>query len=61
VIYDKFRKFGNIIKLLIFEKNEVTKFFIEFAEVDQAVNVPLPPRRPKRTSTAPNSAAPSAK
>lgn len=39
MIHDKFRRFGNIVKLLIFEKGEVTKFFIEFSEVEQAAKV----------------------
>ena len=33
IIYDKFKGFGNIVKILIFEKSEVTKFFIEFGNV----------------------------
>lgn len=39
MIYDKFRRFGNIVKLLIFDKGEVTKFFIEYSEIEQAVKV----------------------
>lgn len=39
VIYERFRVFGNIVRLLIFERGEVTKMFIEFGEVEQAVEV----------------------
>lgn len=31
MIHEKFRKYGLIVKLLIFEKGEVTKFFIEYS------------------------------
>ena len=30
IIHNKFQKFGTILKLLIFEKGEVTKFFVEY-------------------------------
>lgn len=36
VIYARFAPFGHIIKILIFERGEVTKFFIEFAFEHQA-------------------------
>lgn len=39
IIRSKFEKFGNITKLLIFDKGEVTKFFIEYEEVEQAIQV----------------------
>lgn len=55
MIYDKFRPFGSIIKLLIFEKGEVTKFFIEFAEVEQASRVLLMLCRPRRSWRVPSS------
>lgn len=39
IIRSKFEKFGNITKLLVFEKGEVTKFFIEYEEINFAVKV----------------------
>lgn len=41
IIQSKFEKFGTITKLLIFEKGEVTKFFIEYEEIDFAMRVSL--------------------
>ena len=61
IIRSKFEKFGTIKKLLIFEKGEVTKFFIELDEVENAAHVLLQLFRPRTPSTAPNSATPSAK
>jgi hypothetical protein len=40
-IFARFSPFGPIIKILIFEKGEVTKFFIEFSELQEAENVSL--------------------
>jgi hypothetical protein len=31
ILHQKFQQFGAITKLLIFERSEVTKFFIEYA------------------------------
>lgn len=31
LIYSRFQEYGNIVKLLIFDKREVTKLFIEFS------------------------------
>lgn len=42
IVYEKFKPFGAIVKLLIFEKSEVTKLFIEYAEIQQAENVRKP-------------------
>ena len=39
LIRPKFQQFGTIIKMLIFEKGEVTKLFVEYAEIDHAVKV----------------------
>jgi hypothetical protein len=39
MIKTKFDKFGKIKELLIFEKGEVTKFFIEYEELDAATKV----------------------
>lgn len=50
-VFDRFSPFGNIIKILIFERGEVTKFFIEFTQVPEAENVLFDPRRPKALST----------
>ena len=61
IIRSKFEKFGAIKKLLIFEKGEVTKFFIELDEAENAAQVPLQLFRPRTTWTAPNSATPSAR
>jgi hypothetical protein len=47
VIHDKFRRFGNIVKLLIFEKGEVTKFFIEYSQIEQAIRVRTVLSRPR--------------
>lgn len=41
IIRAKFEKYGKITKLLIFEKGEVTKFFIEYDEIDSAMKVRL--------------------
>jgi hypothetical protein len=49
MIHDKFRRFGNIVKLLIFEKGEVTKFFIEYSDLDQAVKVIFVQLRPSES------------
>lgn len=35
----RFSAFGPIIKILIFERGEVTKFFIEYAHVESAEQV----------------------
>lgn len=59
VIYERFSKFGSIIKVLIFEKGEVTKLFVEFTDKQFAQQVPLSPRRPRTPSTAPNYWVPS--
>jgi hypothetical protein len=32
LIYEKFNRFGAIIKVLIFDKGEVTKLFVEYNE-----------------------------
>jgi hypothetical protein len=32
LIYERFSKYGSIFKVLIFEKGEVTKLFVEFTE-----------------------------
>jgi hypothetical protein len=39
IIYARFAPFGYIIKILIFERGEVTKFFVEFASLDDAERV----------------------
>ena len=51
IIRAKFEKFGAIKKLLIFEKGEVTKFFIELDEVENAAQVTLQRFRPRMLST----------
>lgn len=61
VIYERFSKFGSIIKVLIFEKGEVTKLFVEFTDKQHAQQVPPPPLRPGARSTAPSCSEPSAR
>ena len=39
LIYERFSKFGSIVKVLIFEKGDVTKLFIEFYEIPSAQQV----------------------
>ena len=39
LIYEKFSKYGPIVKVLIFEKGEVTKLFIEFSDQSSAQQV----------------------
>ena len=39
IIYEAFSKYGTILKILIFEKGEVTKLFVEFAGAESAVVV----------------------
>jgi hypothetical protein len=36
LIYERFSRFGSFLKVLIFEKGEVTKLFVEFAEREHA-------------------------
>lgn len=61
LVYERFSKFGSIVKVLIFEKGEVTKLFVEFTEKSFAQQVAPPPRRPRLPSTAPSCSEPSAK
>ena len=58
IIRSKFEKFGAIKKLLIFEKGEVTKFFIELDEVENAAQVTLQLFRPRMLLTVPSFATP---
>ena len=39
LIYEKFHPFGTIVRVLIFEKRDVTKLFVEFATHEQALMV----------------------
>lgn len=39
LVYARFQEFGSIIRLLIFERKEVTKMFIEYENVEEAVKV----------------------
>jgi hypothetical protein len=39
LVYERFSKFGSIIKVLIFEKGEVTKLFVEFTDKSFAQQV----------------------
>lgn len=39
IVFAKFSPFGTIVRILIFERGEVTKFFIEFTTVNSAVRV----------------------
>ncbi len=41
IVYDKFKTYGNIVRLLIFEKHEVTKLFVEYGELQHAINVTM--------------------
>lgn len=59
LVYERFSRFGSIVKVLIFEKGEVTKLFVEFTDKAFAQQVPAPPRRPRPPSTAPNCSEPS--
>lgn len=61
VIYDRFRVFGNIVRLLIFDRGEVTKLFVEFGEVEQAVEVLVKRHRLRGSWTEANCMATSAK
>jgi hypothetical protein len=38
-VYSRFSPFGSIVKILIFEKGEMTKFFLEYLEIENAVKV----------------------
>lgn len=51
LVYERFSKFGSIVKVLIFEKGEVTKLFVEFTEkaFAQQVRVGLFRRRAPST------------
>ena len=60
-VYERFRVFGNIVRLLIFERGEVTKLFVEFGEVEQAAEVLVGGGRLGGSWTAPNCTATSAK
>lgn len=61
MIYEKFKRFGSIIKLLIFEKGEVTKFFIEYSDLEQAVKVHISSHRRSGSSRGPSFSKPFAK
>lgn len=41
LVYERFSKFGSIVKVLIFEKGEVTKLFVEFTDKAFAQQVPV--------------------
>lgn len=38
-VFARFSPFGPIVKILIFEKGEVTKFFLEYLQVEDAFRV----------------------
>jgi hypothetical protein len=38
-VFAKFAPYGTIIRILIFERGEVTKFFIEFESISSAMQV----------------------
>lgn len=40
-VFARFSPFGPIIKILIFEKGEVTKFFLEYLQLEDAVRVSI--------------------
>lgn len=61
VVYSRFSPHGHILKILIFERGEVTKFFIEFSDVPSAEKVTSPALRPNLASMEPSSMIPSAK
>jgi hypothetical protein len=61
LVYERFSKYGPIIKVLIFEKGEVTKLFVEFTEQSSAQQVDHFRLRPRQPSTEPNSWEPSAR
>lgn len=60
-VFARFSPFGPIVKILIFEKGEVTKFFLEFQRVDDAAKVRSMPFRLRASSMGPNSTNPFAK
>ena len=60
-VFARFSPFGPIVKILIFEKGEVTKFFLEFHNVDDATKVPSASFRQSASSTGQNSTNLSAK
>lgn len=51
LVYEKFSRYGSIIKVLIFEKGEVTKLFVEYAEQDSAEQVFMTIGRRRKAST----------
>lgn len=61
LVYERFSKFGSIVKVLIFEKGEVTKLFVEFTDKSFAQQVSKHILRPKLPLTARNCSARSAK
>lgn len=61
IVYEKFKGFGNIVRLLIFEKHEVTKLFVEYSELQQAINVRMNLFRHATSWTVSSSTAISAK
>jgi hypothetical protein len=60
-VFARFSPFGPIVKILIFEKGEVTKFFLEYLQVEDAFRVPAKLLRRGSVSTAPGSTSPSAR
>ena len=48
LVYERFSRFGSIIKVLIFEKGEVTKLFVEFTDKSFAQQVNHTQFRPRR-------------
>lgn len=61
LVYERFSRFGSIVKVLIFEKGEVTKLFVEFTDKAFAQQVTPTPLRRRRPSTGRNCSAPSAR
>jgi hypothetical protein len=36
IVFARFAHYGDILKILIFERGEVTKFFLEFVDISSA-------------------------